>query len=103
MAQDSPAVDLITEAKRLLSAAGAVDLPLRLIGGLAVRLHIPPGVAPVFEREYNDIDLVTLRGQGNCYVTRSRSTSLPQGARGSAIAAAARILARSPSANGQSP
>ena len=51
MAQDSPAVDLITEAKRLLSAAGAVDLPLRLIGGLAVRLHIPPGVAPVFERE----------------------------------------------------
>jgi hypothetical protein len=59
----TPKADILAEANRLLTAANEADVPVRLIGGIAVRLHIPPGQTPVFEREYNDIDLVTLKGK----------------------------------------
>jgi hypothetical protein len=58
-----PDADIIAEANRLLEAARASDVPIRLIGGVAVRLHVPAGERPVFEREYKDIDLVTLKGK----------------------------------------
>jgi hypothetical protein len=58
-----PEADIIAEANRLLRAAREADVPVRLIGGLAVRLHVPFGQAPVVEREYKDIDLVTLKGK----------------------------------------
>jgi hypothetical protein len=47
----------------VLDAARAADVPVRLIGGLAVRLHIGAGSPPIFTREYKDIDLVTLKGR----------------------------------------
>src|SRR5260221_2569341 len=58
-----PDSDIIAEANRLLAAAREADVPVRLIGGLAIRLHIPSGQMPVIEREYKDIDLVTLKGK----------------------------------------
>ena len=58
-----PDADIMTEANRLLAAAAEADVPVRLIGGLAVRLHVPTGTEPIFEREYKDIDLVTLKGK----------------------------------------
>ena len=58
-----PDADIMTEANRLLAAAAEADVPVRLIGGLAVRLHVPSGTEPIFEREYKDIDLVTLKGK----------------------------------------
>src|SRR5690242_14116016 len=63
MSTVTPDADIMTEANRLLEAANALDVPVRLIGGLAVRLHVPTGTDPVFEREYKDIDLVTLKGK----------------------------------------
>ena len=54
----------MAEAVRLLHAAEASSVPLRLIGGLAIRMHIPAGVAPAFPRDYQDIDLVTAAGRG---------------------------------------
>ena len=59
-----PDADIIAEANRLLAAAHEADVPVRLIGGIAIRLHIPSGQVPVVEREYKDIDLVTLKGKG---------------------------------------
>jgi len=58
-----PDADIIAEANRLLAAAHEADVPVRLIGGIAVRLHVPSGQVPVVEREYADIDLVTLKGK----------------------------------------
>jgi hypothetical protein len=59
----APETDILAEAVRLLRAAEESSVPLRLIGGLAIRMHIPAGVAPAFPREYQDIDLVTAGGR----------------------------------------
>jgi hypothetical protein len=59
----TPETDIVAEAGRLLSAARAADVPVRLIGGLAVRLHVGTESEPIFTREYKDIDLATLRGK----------------------------------------
>jgi hypothetical protein len=59
----TPNADIVLEADRLLGAAAASDVPVRLVGGLAVRAHLPAGTAPVIMREYKDIDLVTLKGR----------------------------------------
>ena len=58
-----PDSDIVAEAARLLEAAHAADVPVRLIGGLAVRLHIGADTEPVFQREYKDIDLATVKGK----------------------------------------
>jgi hypothetical protein len=56
--------DVIDEARRLLAAAEEFGVPLRLIGGAAVRLHVVGDLHPSFRREIRDIDVVTARGQG---------------------------------------
>jgi hypothetical protein len=62
MSDHAPLDDIVLEARRLLEAAAAADVPVRLIGGLAVRMHIAG--EPVIARAYKDIDLVTLKGRG---------------------------------------
>jgi hypothetical protein len=55
--------DIVEEAVRITTAANTSGVPLRLIGGVAIRLHagdLPPGLT----REYQDIDLVTT-GKGS--------------------------------------
>jgi hypothetical protein len=56
--------DVVGEAQRLLAAAEAEGLRLRLIGGVAVRLHVQGELNPLFEREIRDIDVVTGKGDG---------------------------------------
>ena len=63
VSDNAPNADIVVEAERLLGAAVAADVPVRLVGGLAVRAHLPPGTMPVITREYKDIDLVTLKGR----------------------------------------
>jgi hypothetical protein len=63
MSTVAPETDIVVEATRLLEAARANDVPVRLIGGLAVRLHIGTESEPVFTREYKDIDLATVKGK----------------------------------------
>ncbi len=58
----TPDEDIVAEAARLLDAARAANVPVRLIGGLAVRLHIGSESEPIFTRQYKDIDLATLKG-----------------------------------------
>jgi len=62
MSDHAPLEDIVLEADRLLEAAVAADVPVRLVGGLAVRMHV--GAEPVIARAYKDIDLVTLKGRG---------------------------------------
>jgi hypothetical protein len=65
MISPTPDADILAEANRLLAAAHEANVPVRLIGGIAVRLHIPTDETPVLQREYKDIDLVTLKGKSN--------------------------------------
>jgi len=64
-----PNADIVVEADRLLGAAAQADVPVRLVGGLAVRAHLPAGTMPVITREYKDIDLVTLKGKSRAVTT----------------------------------
>jgi hypothetical protein len=54
--------DIVAEGKRLLERATANGLPLRLLGGVAIRLRAPNGIPPAFERRYADLDFVTAKG-----------------------------------------
>jgi hypothetical protein len=47
--------DVVAEAERLLDMAGDEGVNLRLLGGVAVRLHAPE-VPACLDREYKDID-----------------------------------------------
>jgi len=51
--------DLVREARRIVSAAVAADVPLRLLGGMAVRLHCPSTAEDgPLARPINDIDFI---------------------------------------------
>jgi hypothetical protein len=51
--------DVIAEGKRLLAHAQEAGVPLRLLGGVAIRLRAPGELPPAFAREYADLDFVT--------------------------------------------
>jgi hypothetical protein len=56
--------DIVSEGERLLGLAATEGVPLRLLGGVAVRLKAPD-VPPALAREYKDIDFaVTKKGGG---------------------------------------
>jgi hypothetical protein len=58
-----PLADPVLEADRILTAAEAEGVMVRLIGGLAIRLLTGEPDARL-ARPYKDIDLVTLKGEG---------------------------------------
>ncbi len=55
-----PAADVLTESRRLVSAATAAGVTVRLLGGVAVCLQAPAS-GPLLPRTIGDIDLVTPR------------------------------------------
>ncbi len=59
-----PLEQIVDEARRLLAEAADADVPVRLVGGLAVRIRADEAFHPGLSREYRDIDLVTLRDRG---------------------------------------
>jgi hypothetical protein len=48
--------DIVDEGRRVLAAAVRENVPLRLLGGVAVRLH-----TDLLEREYKDLDFATTK------------------------------------------
>jgi hypothetical protein len=63
-----PVADIVEEAQRILREAAAHSLTVRLIGGLAIRMHATAEPEGGFAREFKDIDLVT-RGKKSREVT----------------------------------
>jgi hypothetical protein len=59
-----PLPDIADEARRILAESRARSLPVRLIGGLAIRFHASGGTPAALAREFKDIDLVTTRANG---------------------------------------
>jgi hypothetical protein len=55
--------EIVKECERILEAASRSGVVLRLIGGLAVRLHCPSACHRSLAREYPDIDFVGLKMQ----------------------------------------
>jgi len=54
----SPQADIVDEMNRLMDAAQEQKLHLRLIGGLAIKVHRPSASHRALQRTYPDIDLV---------------------------------------------
>ncbi len=63
MTAEQPLPQILDEARRLASAALEQDVPIRLVGGLAVRIRVDEAFHPGLSREYKDIDFVTLKGR----------------------------------------
>lgn len=53
--------DIVAEGERLLGLASDDGVPLRLLGGVAVRLQAP-SVPPALDRAYKDLDLAAPKG-----------------------------------------
>jgi hypothetical protein len=53
--------DVVSEGQRLLARAAEADVPLRLLGGVAIRLRAPGELLPAFRRTYADLDFVTAK------------------------------------------
>jgi hypothetical protein len=53
--------DVLAEGKRLLAQSAVAKVPLRLLGGVAIRLRAPGGLPSALAREYGDLDFVTVR------------------------------------------
>jgi hypothetical protein len=58
--REGPHPDPVLEGGRVVGAAAEQDVPLRLVGGVAVAIRCPSAAEPPLRREYGDIDLVTV-------------------------------------------
>lgn len=54
--------DIVAEAQRLLALAEASAVPLRLLGGVAIRLRAGARFPEMLARPYGDLDFVTTKG-----------------------------------------
>jgi hypothetical protein len=57
-------LDVVAEGQRLLARAEAEGVPLRLLGGVAIKLRAPGDLPPVFARSYADLDFATRKKTG---------------------------------------
>ena len=53
--------DVVAEGERLIGRAADEGVPLRLLGGVGMRLRAPGELAPAFRRAYADLDFVTTK------------------------------------------
>jgi hypothetical protein len=71
--------DVLAEAERLAALAAEDGLVVRLLGGVAVRLHGPESPRAAFVRDYADLDFVTARkGSGSAQRFFARAGYSPQ-------------------------
>ena len=61
--------DIVQEARRIVGAGQAQGIMLRLLGGLAVRMHAPSASHRALARSYPDIDFVTPARRGQAVET----------------------------------
>ena len=86
-----PLADVVAEAERVLGAAEAGGVPLRLIGGLAVRLHTH-AMRPALERSYADIDTATPKGKSRAVTALLEGLGYEAARQFNALHGASRLL-----------
>ena len=69
-ANDQPLEDLVAESDRVITAAWAANVPIRLTGGLAIRRRHQSATLPPLARTYADIDLATTSKSGHKAITQ---------------------------------
>ncbi len=57
--------DIVEEARRIVTIAAERDLTLRLLGGLAIRLHSPSATHRTLARGYPDLDFASAHKRGD--------------------------------------
>jgi hypothetical protein len=65
--------DVVAEGRRLLDRAAEDGVPLRLLGGVAIRLRARVNVPRGLERDYQDLDFVTVRSGAGRVTTLLRA------------------------------
>lgn len=65
--------DVVSEGRRLLVRAEEEDVPLRLLGGVAIRLRAPSEPPLAFARSYADLDFVTGKRMAGAATTLFRN------------------------------
>jgi hypothetical protein len=55
--------DIVEEGQRLLELASSEGVPLRLLGGVAIRLRAPGELPEALSRRYADLDFVTAKAR----------------------------------------
>jgi hypothetical protein len=60
----TPIADPIAEAERLVAAGAEQDIPMRMIGGVAVAIRCASALKPPLHRDYADIDVVAPARRG---------------------------------------
>jgi len=53
--------DVVAEGRRLLAVAAERKVPMRLLGGVAIKLRAPGELPPAFRRTYGDLDFATTK------------------------------------------
>jgi hypothetical protein len=66
--------DIVEEAKRLLDLAASDGVPLRVLGGVAIRLRAPGELPAALGRDYGDADFVTAKGSSSAVQRLLRAT-----------------------------
>jgi len=61
---DRPLAEIVDEANRILERAAARSVPVKLIGGLAIRRHASQPLRGSLVRQYKDLDLATPKTAG---------------------------------------
>jgi hypothetical protein len=84
--------DVVAEAARILDAASGLRTPLRLLGGVAVRVHAHGELPPALARPYADIDLATEKKGGPETVELLESLGYVPNERFNALNGASRLL-----------
>jgi hypothetical protein len=65
-------LDVVSEGQRLLDRAAEEDVPLRLLGGVAIKLRAPRELPAAFTRSYADLDFATKKKTGGQAVSLLR-------------------------------
>jgi hypothetical protein len=84
--------DIVDEARRVVGAAQAEHVTLRVLGGVAVQLHAGGSVHPALARNYGDIDLVAARKHGRAAANVLRQLGYEPNDRFNAINGATRLV-----------
>src|ERR1700741_2426189 len=89
---DEPLADIVEEGRRIASAAADAGVPVRLLGGVAVRVHAREGIHPALARTYGDIDLATTRRGGRATLALLESLGYTSNERFNALNGASRLV-----------
>jgi hypothetical protein len=85
--------DAVREGARIIAAANAAGVRLRVLGGVAVALHSPNGIPSALARVYEDIDLVTTRTGGAATISLLSSLGYAPNERFNALNGHRRLVA----------